>query len=164
MRELVQFWPSVVQIGCPPIQCFLRDRLRAERCDERIDRPLDQVLIHAASLVQLPKGGLHAMGQSPALGVREAVHVDAAEAVHETDVTGLRQERLAIDEAPQRKQRVDAARIAVVAQDAREPHHGTTSTSNRSCFPGSYRRRLPEDAMTMRSMSGSWLVAHSEKP
>ena len=164
MRELVQFWPSVVQIGCPPIQCFLRNGLRAERCDEWIDRPLDQVLIQAAPLVQLPKGRLHAMGESPALCLREAVHIHTAEAVHETDVTGLRHERLAIDEAPQRKQRVDATRIAVVAQDAREPYHRTTSTSNRSCFPGSYRRRLPEDAMTMRSMSGSWLVAQSEKP
>lgn len=123
LRELVQFRPSVVQIGCPPIQCFLRDRLRAERCDEWIDRPLDQVLIQAAPLVQLPKGRFHAMGESPALRLREAIHIHTAEAVHETDMTGLRHERLASDEAPQRKQRVDAACIAVVTQDAGDPSH-----------------------------------------
>ena len=83
MRELVQLWASVVQIGGAPIQGLLRDRLGAERRDEWIDRPLDQVLIHAAPLVQLSKGGLHAVRESPALRLREAVYIDTAEAVHE---------------------------------------------------------------------------------
>jgi hypothetical protein len=77
------------------------------------------------------------MGESPALRLRETVYVDAAQAVHDADVTGLCQERPAIDESPQGEQRVDAARVAVVTQDARDPHHRPISTSNRSCLPGS---------------------------
>jgi hypothetical protein len=115
----------------------LCDRLRAYWCDEWADRPLDQVLIQAAALVQLSQGGFHSMGQRSALRLGEAVDVDAAEPVDETDLAGLRHERLVSDEAPQRKQRVDAAGIAVVTEDARDLHHGATSTSNRSCFPGS---------------------------
>ena len=83
------------------------------------------------------KGGFHLVSQGTALRLGTAVHVDTAEAVHETDVTGLRHERPAINEAPQRQQRVDTACIAVVAEDASDSHHRTTSTLNRSCFPGS---------------------------
>ena len=92
---------------------------------------------HATALVELSKGRFHAVGQRSALRLREAVNVNAAETVNHANVTGLRHKGLAVDEAPQRKQRVDAACIAEVTEDAPDPHHGTTSTSNRSCFPGS---------------------------
>ena len=77
------------------------------------------------------------MRESPALRLRQTVYINTAEAVHDTDVTGLREERVPINEAPQRDQRVDAARLAVVTEDAPDPYHRTISTSNRSCFPGS---------------------------
>ena len=137
MGELIQLWATVVEIGGAPIQGLLRNRLGAERRDERIDCPLDEVLIHAAPLVQLSKGGLHPVRKSPALRLCQTVYVDAAKAVDDTDMTGLREERCLINETPQRDQRVDAARLAVVTQDPREPHHGAISTSNRSCLPGS---------------------------
>src|SRR5688572_25704199 len=137
LRELIQLRAPGVEIGGAPIQGLLRNRLGAERRDERIDCPLDEVLINAAPLVQLSKGGLHSVRESPALRLRQTVYINTAEAVHDTDVTGLREERVPIDESPQRDQRVDAARLAVVTEDARDPYHRTISTSNRSCLPGS---------------------------
>ena len=58
------------------------------------------------------------MRESPALRLRQTVYINTAEAVHDTDVTGLREERVPINEAPQRDQRVDAARLAVVTKEA----------------------------------------------
>jgi len=68
---------------------------------------------------------------------RVPVDIDPAKAVHDANVTCFGQEAPAIDEAPQREQRVHAAGVAVVAKDPRESHHRMTSTLNRSCLPGS---------------------------
>jgi hypothetical protein len=137
LRQLVQLVSAFVQIRCSTAQRLLRDGLDARWCDEGVDRSLDHVLIQPAPLVQLSKRRLHVVSQGPSLCLGEAVHIDAAQLVDDADVTRLRHERAAVDEAPQRQERVHAARLAVVTQDARDPHHRTTSTSNRSCFPGS---------------------------
>jgi hypothetical protein len=151
LRDLVQLGAPGVEIGGAPVQSLLRNRLGAERRDERIDCPLDEVLINAAPLVQLSKGGLHPVRESPALRLRQTVDINAAEAVHDTDVAPLREERVPIDEAPQRDQRVDAARVAVVTQDARSsPPPDLTSIAHACQDRGGAGS---DDAMTMRSMS-----------
>ena len=105
--------------------------------DERRDGPLEQVLIDAAVLVEKTKAGLEPVGQRLTLRMRQPFVVDASNAVDHADVAGLRQERGVVDESPERQQAVDAAGVLVVAEDAAKPHHGTTSMSTRSCFPGS---------------------------
>src|SRR5438874_13564042 len=98
------------------------------------------------------------MSQYLALRVRQPLVVDASHAIHDPDVTGLREEYVIIHEAPDREQRVHAARVAVVTKNAPDPHHALISRSTRSCFPGSWRRRAPDEARRIRSMSGSRFV------
>ena len=80
-----------------------------------IDETLQQVLVDAAMFVEKSKAGLEAMHQQLQFLGRQAFEVDAGHAVHHADVTGLRQERRVVDEAPERQQRIDAAGVRVVA-------------------------------------------------
>ena len=66
-------------------------------------------------IVQKTKAGLEAMHQGPQFFGWQAFVVDARHPVHDAHVTGLRQERRVVDEAPERQQRIDAARVGVVA-------------------------------------------------
>jgi hypothetical protein len=63
--------------------------------------------------------------------------VDAANRVDQTDVTGLRQEDVVVDEAPERDQLVQAASVVVVPKDAGQSHHVDTSIFTGRCLPGS---------------------------
>ena len=76
------------------------------------DRALDQVLVDAAVLVQQTERRLEPVRERLALRMREPFVVDAAHAVDDADVTGFRQERRVVDEAPQGQQAVDAAGLA----------------------------------------------------
>src|SRR5262245_27627385 len=96
--------------------------------------------------------------------VREAIDVNASDSIRQCHMTGLREQRGFPEETPRREKRVNAARVGVVTEDSRNPHHGATSRSNLSCFPGSYRRRTREEANTMRSICGSLRVAHTANP
>ena len=98
------------------------------------------------------------------LGVRQAFVVDASQAVDDADVAGLRQERRVVDEAPEREQAVDAAGVSVVAKDAADAHHDTTSTSNAIVLARVVSRRAFDEASRIRSISGSRRVAHSANP
>lgn len=59
-----------------------------------------------------------------------------------------------VDKAPERDEAVDAAGVFVIAKNALDAQHDTTSTSNGSCFPGSYRRRVFDEAIRIRNMFG----------
>src|SRR5262249_51172018 len=84
--------------------------------------------------------------------------------IDQPHMAGFRQERRIVHETPERNEAVDAASVLVVAKDPLHAQHNTTSTSNGSCLPGSYRRRVFDDASRMRSMSGSRRVAHNANP
>ena len=53
----------------------------------------------------------------------ERFGVLSANAVDHAHVSGLGQERVLVDEAPQRDLRVDGARVGVITQDAIDAHH-----------------------------------------
>jgi len=90
----------------------------------------------------------------------ETLVVDAGQTEYEADVARLRDEGLVVDEAPRRQQAVDASGLLVVADDAREPQHDRTSTSNRLCLTASYRARNRDEDSRIRNISGSRFVAH----
>jgi hypothetical protein len=62
--------------------------------------------------------GLHLMRDDAALPVRHAVNVDPTQRVRDADVSGLREKRSRVDESPDRKERVHAAGVVVVAEDS----------------------------------------------
>ena len=136
-RQVVEFITTRVQVRRAALDGLVCDGLWARCRDDRCDRSLEQVLIDPAVLVQQAQPSLEAVPERLALRVGQALVVDAANAVDDTDMTRLRQECCVIHEAPERQQTIDAARLAVVVEDAREPHHGATSISTRSCLPGS---------------------------
>ena len=136
-REVVELVAAAVQVGRAALDRLVRDRLLARCGDERADRALQEVLIDATVLVEQSQRRLEPVRERLALRMGQALVVDAPNPVHDADMAGLRQERRVVDEAPQRQQTVDAARVAVVAEDAADAHHDATSTSTRSCLPGS---------------------------
>ena len=163
-REIVEIVATVIQVRRAALNRLIRDRLVAGSGDERRDGPLQEVLIDAAMLVEKTKAGLEPVGQRLTLRMRQSFVVDASNAVDNADVAGFRQKRRLVDESPECQQAVDAAGVLVVAENAAKPHHGTTSMSTRSCFPGSYRLRAFDEASRMRSISGSRAVAHRANP
>ena len=136
-REVVEVVAATVQVGRSALDRLVRDRLLARRGDERSDRALQEVLIDAAVLVQQSQRGLEAVRQRLALRMGQALVVHAPNAVHHAHMAGFREERRVVDEAPEREEAVHASRVAVVAEDASDAHHDATSTSTRSCLPGS---------------------------
>jgi hypothetical protein len=162
--QVVEFAAAAIQVTRPLLDSLVDNDLWTRRGDDLIDRPLDGVLIHTTTVVEQPKRRFEPMDQGAALGVRQTLIIDASEPVHDADVAGLREERRVVDEAPQRQETVETAGLAVVAENARDAHHPPISTWTGSCFPGSYRRRACEDAIRMRSISGSRFVAHRAKP
>jgi len=129
------------------------------------DNPTARVHMSAvAGAALVAKAGLEPVGQGLTLRMRQSFVVDASNAVDNADVAGFRQKRRFVDESPKCQQAVDATGILVVAENAAKPHHGTTSMSTRSCFPGSYRLRAFEEASRIRSISGSRAVAHRANP
>ena len=85
---------------------------------DRSGRPLDEVLVDAERLVELSERLFEAVGDRLALGVVEALVVDALQPIDEPERAGLRQERRVVDESPEREQAVDAAGVRVVPQNA----------------------------------------------
>src|SRR4029453_6459411 len=96
-----------------------------------------------------------------ALFVREPLEFHALHAINETHMSALCEKRLIVHEAPERDQLADTAAVGVVAQDAADSRHDVTSIWTPACLPGSYRRRVVEEASRMRSISGSVRVAKS---
>ena len=105
-----------------------------------------------ARLVEEPERGLEAMNDVATLRLISAFVVEGAKAVYHADVPGLRQERVVVDEAPQREEAVDAARFVVITEDARYLQHARTSISNGVCLTASYRVRNLDDESRMRSI------------
>ena len=136
-RQVVEVVAAAVQVGRAALNRLVRDRRLARGGDERADRALQEVLIDAAVLVEQSQRRLEPVRERLALRMRQALVVDAPNPVHDADMAGLREERRVVDESPERQEAVHAARIAVVAEDAADAHHDATSTSTRSCLPGS---------------------------
>ena len=59
---------------------------------------LDEVLVHATVLVQQPEASFQAMDEDPPLLVREALVVNAAKLVHQSNMAALGQKRAAVDD------------------------------------------------------------------
>src|SRR5205809_6728256 len=117
--QLVQVVAAAVQVGGPTLNRLLGDAVSAGGRLNRINSTFAEVLVDAARLVEEPKGGLESMDDVPALRLVEAFVIQAADAVHEAHVPRLRQERVVIDEAPERQQTVYAAGFFVITEDAR---------------------------------------------
>jgi len=118
----------------------------------------------AAVLVEQAEACFEAVNECVPLRMRQSLVINASEVIYKPDVTSLRQEGPVVHESPKREEPVDAAGVLVVAEDAADPHHGATSISTRSCFPGSYRLRAFDEASRIRSISGSRAVAHRANP
>ena len=103
------------------------------------------------------------MDHVAALGVVQALEVDAGQAIDDAQVSRLCEERVVVHESPQRDQAIEAAGVLVVPEDATDPQHDRTVTCTGSCFAGSYRVRKREDDSRMRSICGSRFVDHSAK-
>src|SRR5580700_9706567 len=112
---------------------LVNDHLRARGGDNRLEGPLDDVLIQAALLIEQPKRGFEPVDQRAALGVRETLVIDPSQAIHNPHVSGLGQERGVVHKAPQRQETVEAAGVSVVAEQAGDPYHRTISISTGSC-------------------------------
>src|SRR5690242_20001788 len=97
-------------------------------------------------LVEKPERSLQAMDDGRALCVGQSFIVNPTKPVGQPDVAAFREEHRIVDEAPEGDEAVDAARVFVVSQDALDAQHDPTSTLNGSCLPGSYRRRVFDDA------------------
>src|SRR4029078_4662740 len=128
------------------------------------DIAFDDVFVDARMLIEHPEGCLQAVNDRGALRVRQSFVVDSPELIDNADVARFRQESRIVDKSPERDEAVDAAGVRIIAKNAFDAQHDTTSTSNGSCFPGPYRRRVLEEAIRIRSMSGSRRVAHSANP
>ncbi len=129
--------PSGVQVGRTTLDGLIRHRHMTRRWHDRFHRTLDHVLIEPAPFVEHPQPRFDLVHESVALLVGQPFVVDAADRVHQTHVTGLRQEHVVVDEAPERDQLIQAAGVVVVAKDAGEFQHADTSTFTRRCLPGS---------------------------
>ena len=128
-RELVQLRPSTIEVRRALLNRLVRHRSRTRRCHNRIDRPFHEVLVQAIALVEQAERRLKAMDDRITLAVRQPFTIDPANPVDDADMSSLRQERRLIDEPPKGKQSIEAAGFLIVAEDAREPHHGVTSTT-----------------------------------
>ena len=122
--ELEQVVAPPVQVRRAALHGFVDDRLAAGRRRDRRHAALRQVLVDATGLVQTAKRRLEAMDDVAALRVVQALEVDAGEAIHDAEVAGLREERVVVDESPEREQAVEAAGVLVVPEDAADPHMG----------------------------------------
>ena len=162
--EVVQVLSAAVQVSRASLDRLVGDRLFALGRDERPNGPLQQVLVDATVFVQEPERRLEAMRERLPLGVRETLIIHAPKPIGDAHVAGLREKRRVVHEAPERQQAVHATGVAIVAKDSADAHHRATSTSTRSCFPGSYRRRAFDEASRIRSISGSRAVAHRANP
>src|SRR6185436_19235480 len=159
-----QFRPPAVQVRDALLDRLIRHRLRAGAGPEGWNIAFNDVFVDAPMLIEHPEYCLQAVNDRGALRVPQSFVVDSPELVDNADVARFRQERRIVDKVPKRDEAVDAAGIFVVAKNALDAQHDTTSTSNGSCFPGSYRRRVFDEAIRIRSMSGSRRVAHSANP
>ena len=161
--ELEEVVAASVQVRRTTVHGFVDEWLTAGRRRDRRHAPLRQVLIDAAGLVQTAKGRLVAMDHVAALGVIQALEVDAGQAIDDAKVAGFREERVVVHESPQRDQAVEAAGVLVVPEDATDPQHGRTVICTGSCLAGSYRGRKREDDSRMRSICGSRFVDQRAK-
>src|SRR5262249_14263017 len=138
--------------------------LLARSGHDRIDRTLQHILVHAAVVVEQAERPFELVDRLATLRMCQAFEIDPVEPIHHAEVSCLREERRLVDETPHRKEAIERACVAVVAQDLRDLHHRTVSRSTRSCLPGSYRFRARDEASRMRNMSRSCFVAQSAKP
>ena len=66
------------------------------------------------------------------------IHVDAAKPMQDAHLARLREERAAIDEAPDREQLVERSSLAIVTKDAADlQHRALPRRPTTECFPGS---------------------------
>ena len=118
LRDFVEaVSPGIYMFDMAP-DCVINDRLAARRCGNWLDSALAQVLIHAAGLIEQPQRRLKTMDHVAALTLVEAFVIDATNAVDESQVAGLCDERLVVNEAPDGDEAVDAAGVLVVAQNS----------------------------------------------
>ncbi len=96
-----------------------------------------------------------------ALRLIEAFVIESSQPVHDPKMTGLREERVFIDESPEREKAVDASGVAVVPEDPRHLQHGRISATKGVCLSASYRARKRDDDSRMRSICGSRRVVQS---
>src|ERR1035437_5859858 len=97
--------------------------MRVRRGRHHGGRPLEEVLVDAERLVELPERLLEAMGNHLALRMVEALEVDALPAIDHADGASLGEERRVVDEAPQRDETVQGARLAKVFENAADAYH-----------------------------------------
>ena len=81
--------------------------------------------------------GLEAMGEYETLAMGQPLVIDPPHPIDDANVSSLGEKNVVVDEAPDREQRVHAARVGVVPKNTADPHHARISTSARSCLPGS---------------------------
>ena len=135
-REVVELVASAIQVGRSALDRLVRDRRLTSGGDEGPTvrfRRYDRRGSARPGVAARPRTGARA----PGAGMGQALVVHAPNPVHHADMTGLREECRVVHESPQREEAVHAAGIAVVAKDAADAHHDATSTSTRSCLPGS---------------------------
>ena len=102
-------------------------------------RALDQVLVDPERLIELSEGLLEAMRDASTLDVVEALVIRSCQPIDDAEGTGLGEEGVVIDEAPQRKERVHAPGFPMVLENAIDSHHHArpVDMSTRSCFAAS---------------------------
>src|SRR5262245_43200219 len=111
--QVVQVLSPAIQVSRSTLNRLVCDRHVALRGDERADRAFEQVLVDAAVLIEQSKRSLKAMHERLSLRMRQAFVVDAAKAIDEAYMAGLREERRVVDEPPQRKKVIHAPCVAV---------------------------------------------------
>src|SRR5581483_3544075 len=150
----------------PPLQRLVDNRVRMARGRHRPGRLLDDVLVDAKRFVELTQCLLETPCDRLPIRMIQALVVGPAHAVHDADGTGLRQEGVFVDEAPERQQAVERARLPVVLQNAADRDHRKShpARSTRWCRTASYRARATPARIKIWSICGSWAAHQSAKP
>src|SRR5262249_14902885 len=118
-----------VQTVSPTIQVFgsllyrvLGHAARPRGRENRLNRLFEEILVQPTAFIQQAQRGLHPTGQHLTVRMRQTFVIYPADSVHNPHMSGLREEYVVVDEAPNREQRVQAASLAVVAKNASDFH------------------------------------------
>ncbi len=77
------------------------------------------------------------MDDVPSLGVIQALEIDTRETIDQTEVAGLREKRVIVEEAPHGDEAVQTTGRLVVAENAVQAHHRCTVIAWGSYLAGS---------------------------